>query len=268
MIRLAVFLLPGSALWALLPLVATRRLGVGPGGYGLMFAALGVGAIAGALVLGRVRRVLSTNATLTAAGVLMAGSLLGLVVIPSYPAALVILVLAGLSWTSTISTLVAELQLFLPRWVMARGMAIWTMVFTGCQAVGAVIWGLVANQVDLFATFVAAAVLALVAVVVGLVSRVPDAGADDLDPVSYWSEARVNPPPDPAVGPVQIVVTYTIASELEQAWLTAMQQLRRSRLRTGATRWSCTATPSTRTGSSSSSGSRPGKSTSGSTTAG
>ena len=237
MIRLAVFLLPGSALWALLPLVATRRLGVGPGGYGLMFAALGIGAIAGALVLGRVRRVLSTNATLTAAGVLMAGSLLGLVVIPSYPAALVILVAAGLSWTSTISTLVAELQLFLPRWVMARGMAIWTMVFTGCQAVGAVIWGLVANQVDLVATFVAAAVLALVAVAVGLVSRVPDAGAEDLDPVSYWSEARVNPPPDPAVGPVQIVVTYTIASEQEQAWLTAMQQLRRSRLRTGATRW-------------------------------
>jgi len=36
------------------------------------------------------------------------------------------LVAAGLSWTSTISTLVAELQLFLPRWVMARGMAIWT----------------------------------------------------------------------------------------------------------------------------------------------
>ena len=29
-----------------------------------MFAALGIGAIAGALVLGRVRRVLSTNATL------------------------------------------------------------------------------------------------------------------------------------------------------------------------------------------------------------
>ena len=83
LIRLSVFLLPGSALWALLPLVATRRLGVGPGGYGLMFAALGIGAIAGALVLGRLRRVLSTNATLTAAGLLMAGSLLALVIIPS-----------------------------------------------------------------------------------------------------------------------------------------------------------------------------------------
>ena len=235
--RLAAFLVPGSALWALLPLVATRRLGVGPGGYGLMFAALGIGAIAGALVLGRVRRVLSTNATLTAAGLLMAVSLVALVAIPSYPAALVILVCAGLSWTSTISTLVAELQLFLPRWVMARGMAIWTMVFTGCQAVGALVWGLIANEVDLFATFVAASALSLVAVVIGLVWRVPDAGADDLDPVSYWSEARVSLPLEPTVGPVQVAVAYTIATEQEQEWLIAMQQLRRSRLRTGATRW-------------------------------
>jgi MFS family permease len=91
LVRLAVFLLPGSALWALLPLIATRQLGVGPGGYGLMFAALGIGAIAGALLLGRVRRVLSTNATLTAGGLLMAASLLSIVMVPSYPVALVIL---------------------------------------------------------------------------------------------------------------------------------------------------------------------------------
>jgi len=58
-------------------------------------AALGIGAIAGALVLGGVRRVLSTTATLTAAGVLMAASLLALVTIPSYPAALVIWVAGG-----------------------------------------------------------------------------------------------------------------------------------------------------------------------------
>ena len=70
----------------------------------------------------------------------MAVCLVALVTVPGYPAALVILVGAGLSWTTTISTLVGELQLFLPRWVMARGMAIWTMVFTGCQALGALLW--------------------------------------------------------------------------------------------------------------------------------
>jgi len=79
--------------------------------------------------------------------------------------------------------------------------------------------------------------LALVAVGLGLVSRVPDASADDIDPVSYWSEARVRLPPDPTIGPVQIAVSYTIAADQTSDWLAAMQQLRRSRLRTGATRW-------------------------------
>ena len=237
LLRLAAFLLPASALWALLPLIATRQLGVGAGGYGVMFAALGTGAVAGALVLGRVRRVLSTNATLTAAGLLMAASLLALVTVRGYSAMLVILVGAGLSWTTTISTLVGELQLFLPRWVMARGMAVWTMVFTGCQALGALLWGVVANQVDLFATFVVTAGLAVTVAGIGLFWRVPDASVDALDPIAYWGEARVALPPEPSVGPVQIVVTFTVAAEREREWLAAMGDMRRSRLRSGATRW-------------------------------
>lgn len=235
--RLSIFLLPAAGLWALLPLIASQRLGVGASGYGIMYAALGVGAITGALVLGRVRRVLSTNATLTAAGLVMALALISLVLVPTYLLVLVILVAAGLSWTTTISTLVAELQLFLPRWVMARGMALWTMVFTGCQAVGALVWGLVADQVGLVPNFAASAVLALAAVGLGLKWRVPDAGAEELDPVAYWGEARVSMTPDPGIGPIQVLVIYTIAVEHQSAWLTAMQALRRSRLRTGATRW-------------------------------
>ncbi|HKG52090.1 MAG TPA: MFS transporter, partial [Actinomycetales bacterium] len=49
--RCGTFVLPATALWALLPLVATRRLGLGPGGYGLLLAALGVGAVGGAVHL-------------------------------------------------------------------------------------------------------------------------------------------------------------------------------------------------------------------------
>ncbi|GAA0911805.1 MFS transporter [Virgisporangium aurantiacum] len=237
LVRLSVFIVPAAAMWALLPLVASRRLGVGAGGYGVLFAALGVGAIVGALVLGRVNRFLSTNATLSVAGVALAAALALLVLVPNVVVAAGVLVLAGVSWTATISGLVADLQLFLPRWVMARGMAIWTMVFTGCQALGALAWGVVAEQAGLTATFVAAAVLELGAVGVGLVWPVADAGETDPDPVVYWSEARVSLDPDPATGPVQVTVTYTIAPEKEQAWLAAMRHLRRSRLRTGATRW-------------------------------
>jgi len=55
LLRAALFLVPASALFALLPLIASHRLGLGSGGYGLLLAALGVGAIAGALVLPRIR---------------------------------------------------------------------------------------------------------------------------------------------------------------------------------------------------------------------
>ena len=55
LLRAALFITPGMALWALLPLIATQRLGLGADGYGALFGALGLGAIVAALVLGRVR---------------------------------------------------------------------------------------------------------------------------------------------------------------------------------------------------------------------
>ena len=47
--RLAVFVIPGTAMWTLLPLIANRQLGLGASGYGLLFAFLGLGAVAAAL---------------------------------------------------------------------------------------------------------------------------------------------------------------------------------------------------------------------------
>src|SRR5439155_21808254 len=45
------FCLFSSALWALLPVIAHDNLGMGSGGYGLLLAAVGIGAVAGAFVL-------------------------------------------------------------------------------------------------------------------------------------------------------------------------------------------------------------------------
>src|SRR4030081_2488077 len=66
LLRAIIFIAPATALWALLPVIASRRLGLGADGYGALFGALGVGAIAGALVLRRVRTPMSTNGILAA----------------------------------------------------------------------------------------------------------------------------------------------------------------------------------------------------------
>jgi hypothetical protein len=80
---------------------------------------------------------------------------------------------AGLAWMATTSTLVSELQLVLPIWVRARGLAIYAITFAGSQAAGALIWGLVANQVGVQLTVLLAAVVLLAGVIAGMVWRVP-----------------------------------------------------------------------------------------------
>ncbi|EGT5738508.1 MFS transporter, partial [Cronobacter dublinensis subsp. dublinensis] len=50
LVRTVAFFTFASAGWALLPLVARRELGLGPGGYGIMLACIGIGAVCGAVV--------------------------------------------------------------------------------------------------------------------------------------------------------------------------------------------------------------------------
>jgi MFS family permease len=237
LLRVILFIAPGMVLWALLPLIASQRLGLGAAGYGALFGALGAGAIIAALVLGRVRDRLSTNGLLIAAGIVFAAALALIVLVSNFFAALPILLFAGLAWTAVISTLIAELQLFLPVWVRARGIAIYLVTFTGSMTFGALIWGLVAEGVGLQPTFFIAAAAMLCGVIGGLFWRVPETGHLDREPAIYWPEARLAFDPEPDTGPVMVTVEYTVAADREAAYLEAMDGLRQSRRRTGATRW-------------------------------
>ncbi|MFL6043641.1 MAG: MFS transporter [Propionibacteriaceae bacterium] len=237
LLKVMLFIPAGVALWALLPLIANQRLGLGAAGYGALFGALGTGAVAAALVLGRLRDHLSTNGLLAVGGIVFAGAMVLLVLISNFLAALAILIFAGLAWTAVISTLNAELQLFLPVWVRARGLAIYMVTFTGSMTVGALVWGLVAEGVGLQLTFFAAAAVMLGGVITGFFWRVPETGHLDREPAIYWPEARLAFSPEPDTGPVMVTVEYTVAPEREAAYLEAMDRLRKSRRRSGATRW-------------------------------
>jgi MFS family permease len=237
LLRTILVVAPAVALWALLPLIASERLGLGADGYGALFGALGLGAIVGAFALGQVRDRLSTNGLLTAAGVLYAAALAVIVLTFSVPAALATLVLAGVAWMAMTSTLAAELQLFLPVWVRARALAVFMLTFTGSMTVGALVWGLVAEAFGLQPAYLIAAIVLLAGVVAGVFLRVPETGHLDRAPAIYWPEPRLAFDPEPDSGPVVVTVEYTVAPQREAAYLDAMDRLRQSRRRTGATRW-------------------------------
>ncbi len=236
MLRATMFVIPAMALWALLPLIASEHLGQGADGFGLLFAALGTGAVLGALVLRRATA-LSTNGVLLAAGVLYAATLAVIILIHSFAAALATLVVNGLAWMAITSTLQAEMQLVLPAWVRARGMAIYVVIFMGSQTTGALLWGLVANRFGLRPAVLAAACVVLAAAIAGLIWRLPETGHLDPQPAVYWTDPRVAFDPEPDTGPLLVAVHFTVTADRQSEFLVAMDQLRLSRLRTGATRW-------------------------------
>jgi predicted MFS family arabinose efflux permease len=265
LLRTILFITPAMALWALLPLIATQRLGLAADGYGALFGALGLGAIVGGLVLGRVRDRLSANRMLGAAGVVYTAILAVIVLVASFPAALATLVLAGAAWMAVTSTLAAQLQLFLPGWVRARGLAVNVVIFTGSMTAGALVWGLVAEAVGLQPTFFVAAIVVLAGVVAGAFWRVPETSHLDREPAIYWPAAQLAFDPEPDTGPVLVTVEYTIPrSGRRPSWKrwTTFASLDAEREQPAG---SCSVMASGRTASSRCSESRPGRSTCAST---
>jgi MFS family permease len=114
LLRAALFLVPSSCLWALLPLVATTRLALGAGGYGVLLGALGVGAVGGAFILPQVRARLSTNALVAVASLIYAAALVLVVLSRSLALTILVLLPAGVAWIAFLANVNAALQLSSP----------------------------------------------------------------------------------------------------------------------------------------------------------
>ena len=237
LVRFAAFIVPACAIWALLPLIASQQLGLDANGYGLLFAALGAGAVVAALTLGRVKAHLSSNAIVSLAAVGFGIAFATLTLVPNLWVSLPLLVVGGYAWTATVSSVISELQLFLPSWVRARAIAVYLMVFLGCQALASPVWGLLAQNAGLRTAVLVAAALVFAGAGGGLVWQVPDNQNIDRTPAAYWGPATITLEPEPRTGPVVVVVEYDVADEQEAAFLAAMENMRLSRLRSGASRW-------------------------------
>ncbi|MGB8179654.1 MAG: MFS transporter [Acidimicrobiales bacterium] len=234
--RATVFLVPASAIWGLLPLVASRRLGLGPSGYGLLLGALGVGAIMGASVLARIRAKASANGLVGVASGVFVIALVVVALVHSTIGTDLVLIPAGATWVWMLATVNTSLQLFLPAWVRARGLSIYQMVLFGAQGLGALVWGVVADAYGLTSAFLVAA--GLLAVGTASIRIWPLFETSNMDRSTVVR-------PDPVIsvdaesraGPIVVWTSYTIPVERESEFERAMIRVRESRLRTGATDW-------------------------------
>ena len=238
LLRAALFVVPASALWGLLPVIASGRLGLSSSGYGLLLGSLGAGAVLGAFMLSRIRARFGLNTLLTvaAAGFAMTTAVLALV--PNFTVVLLALLVGGASWMLSLSTLNASMQLSLPSWVRARGLSVYQLVFMGGQAIGSVVWGLVAGATTSVTSLLVSATLLLVCALSSLWWPLHAKTGDlDLTHSSHWPEPNLTFDPEPLDGPVLVITSYRVAAENEERFLAAMDVLGRSRQRTGASQW-------------------------------
>lgn len=236
LVRAVVFFAFASAVWALLPIVARRILAGGAGFYGLLLAAVGVGAILGALLLPRLRRRLDGDRLLLLASLLTAAATAGLAFGPPRPVAVALLLLMGVAWIVALTTLNAIAQSILPNWVRGRGLAVYLTVFNGAMAAGSLAWGLAAQAIGVANALLASAVG--LAACASLLARLKlPAGEQDLTPSGHWPEPILAEPVHSDRGPVMVLVHYRIRQDDRAAFLAQLAALAEERRRDGAHAW-------------------------------
>jgi predicted MFS family arabinose efflux permease len=182
LVRAALFAFPASALWALLPVVASQQFHLRAIGYGAVLGTVGVGAVSGALVMTRLTATLSANALLALAALVAAAGLLAAAYLP-LGVAVVLLLLAGVAWIATLTTLTVAAQVALAPSLRARGLGMYLVILIGSQALGSLVWGVVASDYGLIVSLTASAVLLVVAAAsVGVLPLLPETGDEQLAP--------------------------------------------------------------------------------------
>jgi MFS family permease len=236
LLRAFLFIFFAASIWALLPLVAQRQLHLGSGGYGALLGSVGIGAVAGAAVLPRLRTRLTAGGMLTAGSLGLAVVALTLAYVHVTAVVAVALVVGGLAWILALSTLNSLYQLTLPGWVKARGMSFYLIVFQGGNAVGSAVLGIAAEHVGLSPTLLVAAVALALGPLAGLRYRFQPIPPKDLLPAGDWPAPRLAPDDEPK-GPMLVTVDYRPQDGLEGELLAALRDARFSRRRTGASSW-------------------------------
>ena len=237
LLHAALFLFPASALLALLPVVAARRWHLGASGYGVSVAAVGLGAVLAVTVAGLIRLRLSDNLQLAASAAAYGVAIVAVARLP-FAAAIPFLVISGMAWLITLTTLNAAAQLTLPRWVRARGLSVYLLVATGSQAIGSYVWGAFATRAGLDVALLWSAVgLGIVVLSVAVLPLPPATGKTNVEVSHAWPTPTLMFEPCPDDGPVLVAVRYRVAAENLENFVQSMGNVRRSRLRTGGHSW-------------------------------
>jgi len=170
MLMAAVYASFGICYMPMMPVFARDVFRAGPGGYGIMMAAIGVGAVGGLLTIATLGRTRYKGRILVLGTLALGSLLLAYSLVRSFHVAIALLVGMGFSQSMVMSLSNTLIQTLCPDKVRGRVMSIFTMSFLGMFPLGSLLAGTVAQKWGApAATLLGGCVVLLGLVVVNLV---------------------------------------------------------------------------------------------------
>jgi MFS family permease len=238
LVRTFAFSFGASAMWALLSVVVARRLHLQSGSYAVMLSWLGSGAVAGAFLIGKIGHRLNLNRRVLLGSLVFVGTNLSLALVPGEYWLFPVMFLSGTAWLITMTSFNTSVQLHVPKWVQARVVSMYMLVFQAGMSLGSIVWGELADRASLTLALLIAAGWMLAGLALALPFPMHQPEGLDFSPAEPWSDQlpALEEEIDPDDGPVVVMIDYDVAPADHAAFRLAAQQLTRLRLRDGALR--------------------------------
>jgi MFS family permease len=236
LVRTFAFSFGATAMWALVSVVIARRLHLSSGHYGVMLSWLGAGAVTGAFLMGRAGSRLSFNQRVLLGVLVFVGTNVALALIDNIYLLYAVMFLSGIAWLMVMTSFSTTVQLNVPRWVQARVISVYMLVFQAGMSLGALVWGELADRLSLETSLLIAAGWMLASTVLALPFPMRPAEGLNLTPAEHWPDPETEGDIDPDDGPVVVMIEYHVEPADWPAFRAAAEQLRRLRLRDGALR--------------------------------
>jgi MFS family permease len=142
LIRTGAFSLGAASLLALLPIICQPH---GAQGYGFLLTCFGVGALAGAMLLPRLRLICSVDALVAGATVVFAAMTFLAGQACTFELLCLVLFTAGAAWIGILACFNVVAQTMCPSWMRARALSMYLLVLQGGMALGSALWGQIAS---------------------------------------------------------------------------------------------------------------------------